>query len=74
MYEVLQELANANLLDKAIKKGVVSITLAGHKLIYEIYLRELKSVKKSQAITNTSVETKTPESSIYRIIKVMESN
>lgn len=74
MYEVLRKLEDFNLLDKAIKQGVVSITIAGHKKIYEVYLREIEVNKKPQAITNTSIETKTPESTIYRIIKSMEES
>jgi len=73
MYKILQELEDVNLLDKLVKQGIVSITIAGHKMIYEIYLKELKTNKKAQAITNTSIDTKTPESSVYRIIKKMES-
>ena len=73
MYEILQELEGKNLLDKLVKQGIVSITIAGHKMIYEIYLKELKTNKKAQAITNTSIDTKTPERTIYRIIEKMES-
>lgn len=73
MYKTLQELEDMNMLDKLVKQGIMSITIAGHKLIYEIYLKELKTNKKAQAITNTSIDTKTPEPTIYRIIKKMES-
>jgi hypothetical protein len=74
MYKILQQLEDVNLLDKLVKQGIVSITIAGHKMIYEVYLKELKTVKKAQAITNTSIDTKTPERTIYRIIKVMEDS
>lgn len=74
MYKILQQLEDNNLLDKLVKQGIVSITIAGHKMIYEVYLLNLKTEKKAQAITNTSIETKTPERTIYRIIKVMESS
>jgi len=74
MYKILQELEDVNLLDKLVKQGIVSITIAGHKMIYEIYLKELKSNDKPQAITNTSISTKTDERTVYRIIKKMESN
>jgi hypothetical protein len=73
VYEYLKLLEKRNLLDLLVKKGIVPITLAGHKLIYEVYLKEMKSNSKSQAITNTSIETKTPERTIYRIIAQMES-
>ena len=74
MYEILQKLENDSLLDQLVKQGIVSITIAGHKLIYEVYLKELKKEKKAQAITNTSIETHTPERTIYRIIKTMEKS
>ena len=73
MYEYLKLLEKKNLLGVLITKGIVPLTLAGHKLIYEVYLKELKENIKSQAITNTSIETKTPERTIYRIIAQMES-
>ncbi|EKT3962766.1 hypothetical protein RYR30_001943 [Flavobacterium psychrophilum] len=73
MYEILRNLESNALLDDLVKQGIVSITIAGHKMIYEVYLKELKTVKKTQAITNASIDTKTPERTIYRIIKKMES-
>lgn len=74
MYEILQELEKHNLLDKLVKNGVVPITIAGHKLIYEVYLCEMKKCNdKPQAITNTCESTKTPERTIYRIIRKMET-
>ena len=72
MYELLKKLDNIQILDELVKKGVLSITIATHKSIYEVYLLELKKDKKAQAITNTSIETKTPERAIYKIIKAME--
>ena len=72
MYETLKILEQQGLLDKCVKQGIVSITLAGHKFIYETYLKEKKkTIKNSQAITNTSIITKTDEKTIYRIIKKM---
>jgi len=72
MYETLKILEDKGLLDKCVKQGVVSITLAFHKMIYETYLKEKKQTKSnSQAITNTSIVTKTSEKTIYRIIKKM---
>lgn len=69
---MLQQLENVNLLDQLVKNGIVSIVIVSHKKIYETYLLELKKEKKPQAITNTSIQTKTPERTIYRIIKSME--
>lgn len=72
MYETLKILEEQGLLDKCVKQGIVSITLAGYKMIYETYLREKKKrIKNSQAITNTSIITRTDEKTIYKIIKKM---
>lgn len=72
MYKILQQLDN-NLFDQLVKQGIVSLTIAGHKKVYEVYLVELTKEKKTQAITNTSIQTNTPERTIYRIIEKMES-
>lgn len=72
MYKILQQLESYNLFDQLVKSGIVSITIAGHKKVYEVYLLELKKVRKPQAITNTSIQTNTPERTIYRIIESME--
>ena len=72
MYKILQQLEQYNLLDTLVKSGIVSITIAGHKKVYEVYLLELRKERKPQAITNTSIQTNTPERTIYKIIKSME--
>lgn len=74
MYKHLQKLEDLNLLDSLVREGIISITIAGQKLIYEVYLKERKTAKnKTEAVVNTSVETNTPERTIYRIIKAMEN-
>ncbi len=74
MYKHLQRLEELNLLDTLVKQGIISITIAGQKMIYEVYMKERKSAKnKSEAVVNTSIETNTPERTIYRIIKAMEN-
>ncbi len=73
MYEAIKILEEKNLFDTLVKQGVISITIAGHKYIYETYLKQkLKVNKKSQAVTNTSIETKTPERTVYDVIRRME--
>ena len=73
MYETLKILEEKKLFDKLVRQGIISITIAGHKYIYETYLREkIKGNKTSQAVINTSIETKTPESTIYKIIRKMK--
>lgn len=75
MYEKLKQLEDLRLLDQLVKNGIISITIAGRKMIYEVYLKEFKKERnKAQAITNTSESTKTPERTIYRIIKLMEES
>jgi hypothetical protein len=73
MYETLKILEEKNLFDNLVKQGIISITIAGHKYIYEFYLREKqKGNGTSQAVTNVSIETRTPESTIYKIIRKMK--
>lgn len=73
MYETLKILEEKNLFNNLVKQGIISITIAGHKFIYETYLREKsKGIGTSQAVTNTAIETKTPESTIYKIIRKMK--
>lgn len=74
MYKHLQRLEEMNLLDTLVKQGIISITIAGQKLIYEIYLKKRKDgEKKMEAVVNTSVETGTAERTIRRIIDAMEN-
>jgi hypothetical protein len=73
MYKQLRQLEEINMLDQLVRSGIVSIIIASHKQVYEVYLTELKKERKAQAITNTSIKTNTPERTIYRIIKTMES-
>jgi hypothetical protein len=73
MYETLKILEEQNLFKTLVKQGIISITIAGHKYIYEQYLREkAKGIGTAQAVANTSVETNTPESTIYKIIRKMK--
>jgi hypothetical protein len=74
MYETIKILESNNLFDQAVKQGIISITIVGHKYIYEQFLREKeKGHKTTQAVTNTSIETGTPESTIYKIIRKMKT-
>ena len=73
MYDKIIQLQKAEMFEELVKAGIIPITIAGYKLIYEVYLRERKKHPKPQAISNTSEETKTPERTIYRIVKKMES-
>lgn len=74
MYEMIKELEQKDMLKKCIKCGIIPVTVIGQKLVYEVYLklkREGHSGK--QLITNVSEETKTPERTVYRIVKKMAS-
>lgn len=73
MYEAIKILEEQNLFKELVKQGLISITIAGHKYIYETYLKEKGNGNgTSQAVTNTSIETRTPESTIYKIIRKMK--
>ncbi len=73
MYKTLKILEDKNLFNEMVQQGVISTTIAVHKYIYETYLGEKeKGVKTTQAVTNVSIETGTPESTIYKIIRKMK--
>jgi len=77
MYETIQELESKGLFTKAVRSGLIPYTLAGKKMIYEVYLkfRELgykEGYGKTQAIMRTSIKTDTSETTIFAIIKLME--
>ncbi len=76
-YAVLKKMESEGMLKEAIKSGVVSVTLAGQKMIYEVYLNAYKENKlitnKRQAAVATSIKTNTSLRHVFRIIKDMES-
>ena len=78
MYETIKELEEKGLFQKAVESGLISITVAGQKMIYEIYLKIRQQgykdgFGKRQSVLRTSIETKTSEANIYSIIKRMEN-
>lgn len=73
-YDVLQEMEEIGILTDAIRKEVVPITSAFHKLVYETFLKYSKTEKsKSQAVLITSIESQLSERSVWYIIKKMET-
>ena len=73
MYELLNQLEESNLFDVLVKQGIISDTIAKHKYIYEFYLTERrKGYKTIQAVKFTSIKTRTPKSTIYKIISRMK--
>lgn len=72
MYNLLQELENANLLTKCVKGGVIPMNLTAQKKIYEYYLQEKAKYQNSQAITNTADEFHISEKYVYKIVYKMK--
>lgn len=65
---------DVGILDDAIRKDVVPITSAFHKLVYEVYLKKYRDTgKKTTSIQDTSIETQVSERNVWKIIKKMES-
>ena len=72
MYESLKKLEEQGILNTLIKQGIISVTLAGHKYVYEIYMREKeKGLSTTEAVAITSDLTKHSESVIYKIMRKM---
>ncbi len=75
MYDIIKTLEEKNLFSHLVKQGIISTTIVGHKHVYETYLKEkADGYCTSQAVTNTSIETRTPESTVYKIIKKMRGS
>ena len=76
-YAVLQKLESEGMHKEAIKSCVVSVTLAGQKMIYEVYLNVYKnsavSINKTRAALIASIKTDTSVRQVFRIIKQMET-
>ncbi len=72
-YSVLSEMEDLGILTDAIRKEIVPITSAFHKMVYEIYLKYAKTESKSKAVIIASIESQLSERSVWYIIKKMES-
>ena len=72
-YSLLKKIENDFTFLLLLQKGMVSLSVLDKMVYYERYLSELKSVNKTQAITNVSEEYNCSEMTIYRAIKTMES-
>jgi len=55
-----------------LKKGMIPLTILDRKCYYERFIEELKTNKKTQAITNASEEFNVSERTIYNAIEFME--
>lgn len=71
-FQLIQELENEPKFYSLLQKGFIALSVLDKKCYYERYLLELKTNKKSQAITNAAEEYKTSEMTIRRAIKFME--
>lgn len=73
MYEALKQLEEINLFDDLVKCGAISEIIAKHKNIYEHYLIEKqKGYGTIQSVKHTSNKTRTPKSTVYKIIRRMK--
>lgn len=69
-YEFLKSV-DKNLFLSLVNRGIVSVHIMDYMTIYESYLHELKSNKKSVAITYCADKYNCSEKTIQRIINVM---
>jgi hypothetical protein len=71
-YELLSETKEKNVFNQLVYSGIISFTIATWFDIYERYLFETKSNKKSASILATAEYFKVSERNVYRIIDYME--
>jgi len=71
-YELLAETKEKNVFNQLVYSGIISFTIATWFDIYERYLFETKSNKKSASILATSDYFGVSERNVYRIIDYME--
>lgn len=71
-YDILKELEEQGILTDALRKEVISVTLAYHKKVYEDFLKERQHRAKSDAVLSAAVKNQMSERFVYYIIKKME--
>jgi len=72
-YQVLSDIDAAGLLDDAVRKEIVPITSAFHKMVYENFVKFCHTMSKSQAVISAAAEAQMSERSVWYIIKRMET-
>jgi len=72
-YKLLTIIDNSGLLEQLLNAGIVSVTIIGHKNIYERYIKLRVSHKSATAVTIVSEEYKCSESTVWKIINDMKS-
>lgn len=71
-YELVCELEERGLLQECINRGIVPITIAGNKLMYEIYLKHYEETGlKMDAYSRTAEEFRVTERTVERVVKKM---
>jgi hypothetical protein len=71
-YNVLKRIEDAGLFDDAVKNDIIPLTLAFHKLVYEMYLIEKGIRDPYDAIRQTALKNDVSNRMVYYIIKKME--
>lgn len=73
-YSLLLEMEGNGILNDAVKKELISVSLIFHKQVYELYLMYLEHEKnKSGAVMSAAVEAQISERAVWYIIKKMEN-
>ncbi len=72
-YDYIKRIENSSDFLFLLQKGIIPLSILDKKVFYERYILELRTNKKSQAITNTSIEFNKSEKTVTRAIKFMES-
>lgn len=57
-----------------VKRGIISVHILDYITVYEFYLNELKSNKKTVAILSTAEKFNCHENTIYNIIKFLQKS
>lgn len=73
IYDFIKLVENDMTFILMIRKGLIPLSVLDRKCYYERFLEELKTNKKTQAITNAAEEYRVSDRTIYKAIKFMES-
>lgn len=73
MYEVIKKLEDLGVYKKSVNVALISTTLNAKKDVYEVFLKNTKKTKRTQAVTDTAEDVKRSESYVWNCIKIMEN-
>ena len=71
-YEIIKRLKSEGLFTELVHSGIIGFNIVTRVTIYEEYLKQLDTNKKSIAIQRVATSMKVSESNLYLIIRYLE--